>query len=245
MIKKPLLFLITLFSLIDSFAQQKTRPFELGALGGIVVYQGDLTPRRLGSFETLKPGLNLQAAKPLRANWLLRASLMAGSLKGDDALYDRPVYRSFRNFNFHTPLQELSLQLAWFPYGHTRKKRVLPYLFMGAGISRLNVNRDWSRFNAQHFVLEPGLPGRIDQDAAQDPPRLIPVLPAGAGLRYGLPGKWFLNLEFGYRLGFTDYIDGFSVAANPDKNDHYHTTMIGISRRFGIQDPLACPVLKY
>lgn len=244
--KKPLLIFVLSMHVFAAGAQRGTKPFEIGLQGGILVYQGDLTPRRLGSWETLKPGVKLHAARVLNDNWLLRASLLRGSLKGDDAKYSKPDYRRFRNFRFRTPVTELSVQAIWFPSGSRPvKKRFSPFLSGGAGLGLLRVQRDWSRFNYLHFVLEPDLPGRISQDAAHKTPRLIPVVPLGAGLRYGLSDKWSLDLEWNYRLSFSDYLDGFSIAANPDRKDHYHSTMIGITRRFGEKDATACPVMRY
>lgn len=246
MMKKPLLFFALMCGVHVSDAQRNARPFEIGLQGGILVYQGDLTPRRTGSWETLKPGLKLQAARVMNANWLLRASLTRGSLKGDDAKYDRPDYRRFRNFTFRTPVTELAVQALWFPQGSQPARRQFrPFLTAGAGLSLLRVQRDWSRFNYLHFVLEPDLPARISEDAAHKTPRLLPVIPLGAGLRYGLSEKWALDLEWNYRLAFSDYLDGFSIAANPARNDHYHSTMIGITRRFGAKDQTACPVMRY
>ena len=93
-------------------------------------------------------------------------------------------------------------------------------------------------------------------DSAHSLPKVIPVLPVGAGLRYFFSPKFGLNLEASYRVSFTDYIDGFSQAANPDLKDHYMNYALGIIFRpggdsgsgsggYGGKSKLGCPVLKY
>jgi hypothetical protein len=39
----------------------------------------------------------------------------------------------------------------------------------------------------------------------------------------------------------TDYLDGFTKAANPSKKDHYYTHTIGLIYSFGEKNTLACP----
>lgn len=79
-------------------------------------------------------------------------------------------------------------------------------------------------------------------DAAKTLPRIIPVVPVGAGVRYALSDRFSLTAETSYRLSFTDYMDGFSKSANPDKNDHYLSHSIGIIYSFGKKDKkLGCP----
>jgi hypothetical protein len=67
----------------------------------------------------------------------------------------------------------------------------------------------------------------------------------GIGLRYGISSRLAVSVESSYRLMFTDYLDGFSQAANPEKNDHYHSTTIGLIYRIGKKNMLGCPVLRY
>jgi len=64
------------------------------------------------------------------------------------------------------------------------------------------------------------------------------------GVRYGITEKLSFSLEGTYRILDTDYLDGFSKAANPDKKDHYHTIMAGLIYSFGKRNRFACPVIK-
>jgi Domain of unknown function (DUF6089) len=241
---KTIITVVAFFFATASYSQ-----YEFGANFGFTVYQGDLTPEKFGSFKTQKFALGLHADRILGHTFSIRGNLLISKLKGDDGLYDQPEYRQQRNFNFTSSLIELSALLV---FNITAKnyadKGLSPYVFAGAGLSFLNIKRDWSRlnrdyFNVQNHVLTDGLA----IDSAHSLPRVIPVVPVGGGLRYFFGPQWGINAEASYRLSYTDYIDGFSKAANPDLNDHYLNYALGIIFRPGQdkKNKLGCPVLRY
>ena len=114
--------------------------YEFGVNLGFVMYQGDLTPEKFGSFKTQKFAVGLHVDRILGHTFSIRGNLLISSLKGDDALYDEPEYRQERNFNFTSPLVELSAQLV---FNLTAKnyadKGFSPYVFAGAGLAFLNI----------------------------------------------------------------------------------------------------------
>lgn len=245
-INKTIAAILISFSFLQAEAQQSAGKFEIGAAISVFIYQGDLTPHRLGSFETMRFGLNLQGSKVMSSSFMLRTNLASGGLRGDDAKYDNPEFRKQRNFNFRTPVIELSELLVWNPLGKNyADKGFAPYIFGGAGISFLKIKRDWSNFNAAYFGDESGIPQGLILDEQRTPPWIIPVVPVGAGIRYNFSSRIAVNAESSYRLVFTDYLDGFSKAANPAQNDHYYTTSVGAIYRIGIKSTLECPVMKY
>lgn len=226
---------------------QGNRPtHEIGIAAAGFIYQGDLTPRQFGSFETMRLGIAIHGSKIIDRFLLVKGNIIIGGLRGDDAKYDNPEFRKQRNFNFRTPLTELSLLLTWNPLGtNYNDKGFSPYVFAGGGIGLLRIKRDWSNFNAAYFGDGSELPGQIAADAEHSLPGITPVIPVGAGMRYGLSTRIVIHAETSYRLMFTDYLDGFSQAANPDKRDHYQTISIGTIYRIGKKDMLACPVMRY
>lgn len=244
--KITLLMTIINFETLKLAAQSSANAWEIGGGIGIVVYQGDLAPSAAGSFRTLFFAGNLHAAKILNRSFSLRANLAFGKLRGDDAVYNHPEYRQQRNFNFSSPVVEASALLVWNPFGaNYSDKGLSPYLFGGAGAGFLSVKRDWSRFNMAYFGDGSDVVTGLNTDAAHATPKIIPVIPVGAGMRYNLSSRLAVNVEVSYRLAFTDYIDGFSQSANPSRYDHYHTTTAGIVYRIGIKDRLNCPVVRY
>ncbi len=219
--------------------------YELGISAGTFVYQGDLTPQYMGSYKTLKPVLNIYMNEIISPVFLLRTNLALGGLKGDDAKYSSPAYRLQRNFNFRSPVFELSeLVVADILQNNmTKHPGLSPYLFAGAGLSVLNIKRDYSRFNGEYFSAETATLNGLTADAQHSPPHLIPVLPMGIGVRYALTQKILICVETLYRFTFTDYLDGFSKAAGASKKDSYQGNTIGIIYRFiKKNDPMRCPV---
>jgi Domain of unknown function (DUF6089) len=226
------------------FGQQGAGKYELGASLGLFVYQGDLTPERLGSFRTQKPGLNLFANRILNWSFSLRTNLAFSKLKGDDGRYSNPEFRKQRNFNFTSSLVEISESIVWNPPGNDDEQTLSPYLMAGLGVSFLHIKRDWSRFNSEYFGNAPGVLNGLVADDQHSLPRGILVVPVGMGLRHSLSRRLSVSAEASYRFTFTDYLDGFSQAANPGKDDHYSSYSVGLIYKLGKPNKLNCPVIR-
>ena len=221
-----------------AIAQWKLNQFDWGLSGGMAVYQGDLTPSLAGSYRTAKPAFSFMVIRPLNASFGLRTLASFARLQGNDALYDQPEYRQHRNFNFTASVFEVSGQLVWHALPH---KKFTPYAFAGLGISFTRIRRDASGFNAEYFGSEPQVQEGLITDLNRKPPRVLPVLPMGLGIRYQISEKISLFAESSYRPTVSDYLDGFSKAANSNRKDHYQTHMLGIIFRPGKRTGLDCP----
>lgn len=223
-------------------AQIDLSKYEAGLSGGVFVYQGDLTPQTLGSYKTMKPQLAFHLYRILSPSFSVRLNVNRGKLYGDDAKYNNPDWRKQRNFNFTTPVTEISAQAVW-SFLAPKSPRFSPYVFAGAGFSFLKIKRDWSNLNTTVFGEGSDVQAGLAVDAAKSLPRLMPVIPVGAGVRYSLNDRFSLIGETSYRLSFTDYLDGFSKAANPNKNDHYLSHSIGVIYSFKKKNnkELGCP----
>lgn len=228
-------------------AQNNNPKYEFGVNLGFLVYQGDLTPKRLGSFETQKFALGLHASRLLSPSFSVRGNFVWGKLKGDEGVYDSPDYRKMRNFNFTSPVIELTAQLVWNPLRRNYiDKGFSPYLFAGGGFALLRIKRDYSNINTTYFNPESSeVWAGLAADSAHALPRILPVIPVGAGVKYYFSPRWGVNAETSYRLSYSDYVDGFSQAANPKQNDHYLNYSIGVVYRTGKKDLMKCPVMKY
>lgn len=245
--------IMTLFftSYICSIQAQKAIPaLELGAGAAVFVYQGDLTPERMGSYRNLKPGVVLSAAYIMSTSFSVRFNVSAGSLRGDETKYENPEYRKYRAFAFRSPVFEISPQLVWNPLGRNDVvKGFSPYIFGGAAVNFLRIQRDYSGYDPAYFGDGSDIPQRIAEDEQQRLPRVRLAVPVGAGIRYNISNSIAVNAETTYRFLSTDYLDGFSQAANPEKNDHYQTISAGLIYRWGNvkngKSQLGCPVMKY
>jgi opacity protein-like surface antigen len=222
--------------------------YEVGIVGGLFVYQGDLTPSAAGDFKTSRPGFGIFATRNINRNLAIRFQLLRGGLKGDDAKYDNPAWRQQRNFNFKSPVTELSGSFVWHLLGLQANEAGIinfsPYFFGGLGYSFLKIKRDYSSFNYTHFAGETGVLTGLAEDVNHKLPKGIFEFPVGAGVRYGINEKLSFNLEGTYRLTSTDYLDGFSQAANPARNDHFHTLTVGLIYSFGKRNKWDCPKIR-
>jgi hypothetical protein len=238
---KSTLVIFFLSAAASLHAQIDFSKYEVGLSGGVFVYQGDLTPQQLGSYKTMKPQFALHVYRKISPAISVRLNVNRGKLYGNDGVYNSPTWRKQRNFNFTTPVTELSLQGVW-SFLEARSPRFSPYVFAGAGLSFVNIKRDWSNIDPLIFGEGSEVQAGLAADAATPLPRAIPVVPVGAGVRYGLSERFSLTAETSYRFSFTDYIDGFSKSANPKLKDHYLSHSIGIIYSFGKKDKkLGCP----
>lgn len=238
----PVLFVTVAYS--TSYAQTKAAKYEIGIDAGTLIYQGDLSTHYLGSFHFLKPAIGVFASREINKNLAIRANLVLGKISDDESVYSRPAYKRLRNFKFNTSITEFSALVVW---NMTEKgsdestRKLVPYLFGGAGMSFLNVHRDWSNFNREAFTPTSTIGIGLSADSAHSLPGAIPVIPIGAGLRFEIGQKLSLAGEFNYRLAFNDYLDGFSQAVNPKTKDKYYGISIGLIYTFNKNSGIDCP----
>lgn len=220
---------------------------EIGFGAGMFVYQGDLTPEKAGAFKSPGIAINLFYNRILSRSFSLRTNLAVGKLMADDANYDNPEFRKQRNFRFSARNTEIAELLVWNMLGNNYgdRKIISPYIFGGVGVSSLRINRDWSRMNYEYFAGDHGVIDGLAADSLYNIPGAIAVIPVGLGLRYSISNNLSVMAEASYRYTFTDYIDGFSKAANPDNKDLYSNYSIGLIYTFGKRSSLDCPTMRY
>ena len=220
---------------------------SVGLNGGIYVYQGDLTPERFGSFRTMQPGFSLFAKKPINHFLSARFHISIARLRGDESSYSEPGYRKQRNFYFTSSVKEFSGQLVWNILGKNYEdKGIMPYIFSGAGVSLIRVQKDYSRMDPTVFGDGSDVVAGLAIDNAHGTPRALFSVPVGVGAEYPISNRFSVNIETSYRFVFSDYLDGFSQSVNPKLKDHYHSTSAGIIYKFGNRDKgIGCPVMKY
>ena len=229
-----------------SSAQLNLAKWQVGVNAGVFVYQGDLTPETLGAYKTLKPGWGLYISRILTPSFLLRTNFASGQLLGSDARYSRPAYRQQRNLRFTTPVKEISELVVWNMFGNSSNEignRFSPYLFGGIGVSFLNIDRS-SNLNKSYFANQPAITNGLAADMNRTPPGSLLVLPVGAGVEYFLTPNISLTAETNFRYTFTDYLDGFSQVANPEKKDFYQSHTIGLVFKFNKNKGIPCPAIK-
>lgn len=207
--------------------------WELGMSTGVYIYQGDLTPHKAGSFKTLQPGLQITAGKYISNTLFLRAGLTYAYLKGNDHVYGKQEeYRYYRNYFFKTAIAELhTMALAYIFNDKFYEQKLKPYMAAGTGIIYNHVKSS-SAATDFSFFPQSDLPLRLSADAQKRKPAFLMAIFGGIGINYDLNDDIAVNVEGLYRIGFTDYLDGFSIAAGNKKNDQYYSINIGAILKF-------------
>jgi hypothetical protein len=234
--KKWLPLLLVLVIAAKAKAQITSGKNEIGIHAGALFYQGDLAPDMVGSYKTARPTVGIFYNRILTPYWAVRANVVVGALAGDDALNEKPAYMRRRRFNFHTPLAEVSALAVFNLFGNNANDNVVkfsPYLFAGAGVSFLNIHRDWSQVDSSLVHAGSTTLTGLVKDTTTVMENAIPVLPIGVGIKYGILPNISLIAEGNYRFLFTDYLDGFSYAANPKRKDGYYGLTVGAVYNFG------------
>lgn len=216
-----LFFLTTIFCFPLLISAQGTE-WRAGVLLGLESYEGDLVGSKLFNPSELGLGFGLFVEGQLKPTLALRASLLTGKVVGDDGNYNTPEWRQQRDFDFETGITELSAQLHWSILGNKRydedgnfKRQLSPFLFAGIGVAFTDPKANFSNNTI------PSLSDKILLDINRTEGNTRFVVPVGAGLKLDINQKIQLGAEFGFRPTFSDYLDGISLSANPDKNDWY------------------------
>ena len=224
-----------IFILLPVFAAGQGK-WELGVLGGGTNYQGDLVVTVEPLLTATKPAYGGFIRHSFDFRWSMRLNFLHGTLYGSDQSF-MEKYRNRRNFSFESVLLESSLILEWEPFGKKRIKgdwlfnRILsPYLFVGIGGLAVDSQTDYS------LATNDGILDLIRQDQGVQNPHFHPAIPIGFGLKYDISKKILIAVEVGSRATFTDYLDGISSTANPDKNDWYIFGGMTLSYLFNPKD---------
>lgn len=189
---------------------------EIGITGGYSYYIGDLNP-----YQHFGPSKKLAFGALYRLNLTqrhaLRFHLMRMKIEAFDSDSNDPMLVN-RNLNFRTNITEAAiiLEINFYEYrlGKTGKG-LSPYLF--GGLAYFNFNPE-AELDGNYFELRPlGTEGQGGPRAAKIYAKGQVAIPIGLGVKCGLSKRVALNLEWGIRRTFTDYLDDVSgLYADPD-----------------------------
>lgn len=212
--------LLALLCMVSTAMAQKGKPIdpygEIGITGGVSYYIGDINPdKHLGADHQLAFGglyrLNLTKRHALRIQ-ALRLDLQAYDSDNED-----PDLVN-RNLNIKNKLTELSLMLE-INYHDYRLGRLglgfTPYVFGGLSYFQMNPQAE---YEGNYFDLMPlGTEGQFLENGPSPYSRRQFAIPFGIGVKAGFTKRLALNLEWGLRRTFTDYLDDVSgVYADPN-----------------------------
>lgn len=185
--------------------QLQAQSTEIGLMGGVSLYSGDMSPADLnGYLNELHPAFGAFGRFNLNKFLSLRAGISQAKVSGNDANTEYPD----RMRNFRSNITELALTAEFSPFqlGGARAKVVTaPYLFGGAAVYRFNPQ---TLYDNNWIDLQPL--GTEGQGLAgyEAPYSLTQIaVPFGLGLKFTFHQAWSLGMEFGARKLFNDYLD--------------------------------------
>ena len=169
---------------VSGLAQQRSNytTTELGVGLGGTTYKGEISPNY--RFLNNRPALTVFYKKDVSPAIALRASLLAGIMRANDANTDLPLNQS-RQAAMKTNLAELAIGIDYNflnYYDQRQRIRWTPYFFLGAALTNFNNRVDFQNGDVKPF--ENGF---------------VFSIPAGIGFKYALSYHWNLGLEVGAR----------------------------------------------
>lgn len=187
------------------FFAQAQQGWEIGALGGVSYYFGDLNT----SFNLAHPGGSGIALARYNFNERvsLRASVMLGQVRADDA-WSKNTFENRRNLSFRSAINEFSIagDFNFLSLVHGSSDQFFtPYLTGGVSVFSYNPE---TRYDGNWVELRSlGTEGQFKNNEYGT---AAIALVYGGGFKIDLTEKWSLNLEIAGRKIGTDYLDDVS-----------------------------------
>lgn len=221
----------TLLLILSSFFLRGQAPdWSAGVIIGGANYQGDLVESLVFELNETNLAGGFFIRKKFNQHFTGRFNFAFGTIAGKDANSSEDG-RLKRGFEFSTSIIEPSLIAELeLPTGQFNPI-IKPYLFIGIGRTFFDVNVDYNKENITSVsILE-----NIDLDEkALDAEGEQFSIPLGVGIRRDLNEKFYFDLEAGYRVLTTDYLDGVSKSGNSNRDDWWLTLSLNFGYRFSI-----------
>ncbi len=174
---------------------------DLGLLGGVTYYIGDLNPSL--PFRMSKPAFGVMYRQNFNSRISLRAHGIRGTVAGNDAISKA---NPERNLNFESVITEAGLQLEinFFEYFiGSRLHSITPYLFGGVSVFFF---RPYGNVLGTSVELQP-----LTTEGQGKPYNLYAFsAPFGLGVKYSVNKLIGVGAEWGMRKTTTDYLDDVS-----------------------------------
>ena len=199
-IMRKILISLTFLVVLTPFANAQ-KSGDIGLLGGVTYYLGDLNPGM--PFRMSKPAFGIMYRQNFNSRISVRIHGLRGSVAGDDAVSEA---NPERNLNFESKITEAGVQLEinFFEYSIGSRMHIIsPYLFGGPTV----------------FFFKPfgNLPGGKTELAplyteGQDKKYNLYAFSGafGLGVKYSVSKLIGVGAEWGMRKTTTDYLDDVS-----------------------------------
>lgn len=254
--------LIPVFTLIGVVTWAQTA--EVGLIGGITYYLGDINPGI--HFLASRPAYGGVARVNLNSRWTVKAEVVRGEIRGNDA---RGTTNDKRGLGFESKITDVgaSAEFNFFDYTTGSRKNILtPYIFGGVGM--VFYNPEYNGIDLRSLGTEgqnAGFDGRSPYG------KVTFTIPFGLGIKYSINRRLGLTAEWGMRKTFSDYLDDVSTTyylngtqidpgdpaeflsdptllhqpmqerGNPTTKDWYNFAGISLTYKFRLYNKNKCP----
>lgn len=187
--------------------------WEVGGVGGIAVYWGDLNPTILPM--QVGPSANFIVRRNFDGRLCLRMGLGYAKVGGADK-HSKLDFNKTRNLSFQTDVFEASV-LTEFNFldfngrSNRENRKFTTYLSAGASVMYYTPR---AQYEGTWYKLRPL--GTEGQAPGEEYATIAPAILVGGGMKWKLNHAWSLNLDILHHVLFTDYLDDVSgVYADP------------------------------
>lgn len=187
---------------------------EIGFMAGGTYYIGDLNQRH---FHHFNPAAQLLYRFNINARLAYRLNFTYGKIEGYDSESSDAYYKN-RNLSFQTDLWELGsgMEITYFPFevGNPRYRGTF-YLMAELSLTRINPK---TNFNGSLVELQPlGTEGQGSNLSERGKYARVQLgVPIAIGARMTITKNIGLNVEYGVRFLFTDFLDDVGGASYQD-----------------------------
>jgi hypothetical protein len=209
---------------------------DLGLVGGVTYYIGDLNPSI--PFKMAKPAFGIVYRHNFNTRVSVRIHGISGTVAGDDT---KSTNNKARNLNFESTITEAGVQgeINFFEYFvGSRMHSITPYLF--GGVSAFFF-KPYGNVNGTKVALQPlGTEGQGDAgyDGRKPYDQFAFAMPFGLGVKYSLNKIFGVSAEWGMRKTSTDYLD--------DVSKTYYLDLSGVNPSSATTEQLASdPTLSH
>lgn len=254
--------LIPAFILLQSIVFAQTA--EVGLVGGLTYYLGDLNPGI--HFLASRPAYGAIARVNLDSRWTIKSEVVMGKIKGDDAIGKK---NEIRGLNFESRITDISVtaEFNFFDYfTGSRKNTMTPFIFGGLGMVIYNPKAGGVDLRSI------GTEGQLAGFDGRSPYGHVTVtVPFGIGFKYSINRRLGFTVEWGMRKTFSDYLDDVSLTyymngtqidpsdpveylsdptqlhqpgqqrGDPSMKDWYNFTGISLTYKFRLYNKNKCP----
>jgi len=197
--RKISVFFLLLVLLVPFGYAQKSG--DLGLMGGVTYYIGDLNPAI--PFRMSKKAFGILYRQNFNSRVSVRAHGLRGTVAGDDAISKA---NSGRNLNFESTITEAGVQLEinFLDYFIGSKQHpVSPYIFGGASVFFF---KPYGNVQGVRMQLQP-----LTTEGQSKPYKSYSFsIPFGLGVKYSINKLFGVGAEWGMRKTMTDYLDDVS-----------------------------------